>query len=95
MRDSLGSTAERQSERVLVNDLVTVFESSDIALLALAKAVLDQAGIRYIVQGEGLQDLFGMGRIGTGFNLITGPPRIRVTADNVERARHILAELTK
>jgi hypothetical protein len=36
-----------------------------------------------------------MGRIGTGFNLITGPPRIRVTADNVERARHILAELTK
>jgi putative signal transducing protein len=94
MRDSLGSTAERQSESVLVSDLVTVFESSDIALFALAKTVLDQAGIRYIVQGEGLQDLFGVGRIGTGFNLITGPPRIRVTADNVERARHVLAELT-
>ena len=94
MRDSLGSTAESQSESVLVSDLVTVFESSDIALFALAKTALDQAGIRYIAQGEGLQDLFGMGRIGTGFNLITGPPRIRVTADNAERARHILAELT-
>jgi len=55
---------------------------------------LDRAGIRYIAQGEGLQDLFGMGRIGTGFNQITGPPRLRVTAENAERAREILTELT-
>jgi hypothetical protein len=93
-RTSLGSTVEWQSERVLVSDLVTVFESGDIALFALAKAALDQADIRYITDGEGLQDLFGMGRIGTGFNLITGPPRIRVTATNAQRARHVLAELT-
>jgi len=77
-----------------MSNLVTVFESSDITLFALAKAELDQAGIRYITQGEGLQDLFGMGRIGTGFNFITGPPRIRVTADNAERARRILTALT-
>jgi len=78
-----------------VSDLVTVFESGDIALLALAKAALDRAGIRYIAQGEGLQDLFGMGRIGSGFNQITGPPRLRVTAENAERARETLAGLTE
>ena len=77
-----------------MSDLVTVFESGDIVLFALAKAALDRAGIRYIAQGEGLQDLFGMGRIGTGFNQITGSPRLRVTADNAERARAVLAELT-
>ena len=76
-----------------MSDLVTVFESGDIGLFALAKAALDRAGIRYIAQGEGLQDLFGMGRIGSGFNQITGPPRLRVTAENAERAREILREL--
>jgi len=77
-----------------VSDLVTVFESADVVLFALAKSALDRAGIRYIAQAEGLQDLFGMGRIGTGFNAITGPPRIRVTADNAKRASAILAEIT-
>ena len=41
--------------------LVTVYESSDLALFAMAKAALDGAGIRYVAQGEGIQDLFGMG----------------------------------
>ena len=82
------------SERGLVSDLVTVFESADVVMFALAKSALDRAGIRYIAQGEGLQDLFGMGRIGAGFNAITGPPRIRVTADNAKRASAILAEIT-
>jgi hypothetical protein len=45
-----------------VGDLVTVFESGDVALFALVKAALDLAEIRYVAQGEGLQDLFGMGR---------------------------------
>jgi len=73
--------------------LVTVYESSDLALFAMAKAALDGAGIRYVAQGEGIQDLFGMGRLGTGYNMITGPPRIRVTTEDAERAREILAEL--
>ncbi len=75
------------------SDLVTVFESSDAALLALAKAALDDAGIRYVAEGEALQDLFGMGRLFSGYNLITGSPRIRVTAENAERARKLLDQL--
>ena len=76
-----------------MSDLVTVFESSDVALLALAKAALDQAGIRYVTQGEGTQDLFGMGRLFSSYNLITGAPRIRVTTEDAERARQLLREL--
>jgi hypothetical protein len=73
-----------------VDDLVTVFESGDFTLLTLAKTALESGGIRYVVEGEGVQDLFGMGRLFSGYNLITGAPRIRVTAENAERARELL-----
>jgi len=76
-----------------MGDLVTVFESSDVTLMALAKAALDEAGIRYVAQSEDIQDLFGLGRLGSGYNAITGPPRIRVTAEEAERAREVLREL--
>ena len=72
---------------------MTVFQSSDLALFALAKYALDGERIPYIADGEGIQDLFGVGRLGTGYNLITGPPRIRVMAEHVERARELLADL--
>ena len=76
-----------------MTDLVTVFESGDIALLALAKAALEEAGIRYVVQSEDTQDLFGLGRLFSGYNAVTGPPRIRVTAEDAERARPLLDTL--
>ncbi len=76
-----------------MSDLVTVFESADIALLALAKAALDGAGIRFITQGELTQDLFGLGRMVSGYNAVTGAPRIRVAAENAERAREALEGL--
>ena len=45
----------------------TVLESSDPALLAVAKSLLEAASIRYFAKGEGIQDLFAGGRLG-GFN---------------------------
>ena len=47
---------------------VTVFESSDTALLAVAESLLEEADIEFFAKGEGIQDLFAGGRIGTGFN---------------------------
>jgi hypothetical protein len=72
--------------------LVTVFESADLALLAMVKAELRQAGIRYVAQAEGLQDLFGLGRLFSGYNPITGAPRIRVTPEDAEQARDLLSD---
>ena len=77
---------ERSSE----NELFSVFESGDPLAFATAKAALDSAGIRYVTQGEGVQDLFGLGRLGIGYNNITGPPRICVPAGDVEDAREVL-----
>ena len=76
-----------------MSDLVTVFESSDVTLFALAKSALEQAGIRYVTESEGIQDLFGVGRVFSGYNSITGLPRIRVTQENAARALEVLSEL--
>jgi len=95
-RGSLGSTSHdvlKPATTVDMGDLVTVFESSDIALFAIAKSTLDTAGIRYITQAEGLQDLFGWGRLVSGYNFVTGAPRIRVIAEDAARARDLLRDL--
>ena len=73
--------------------LTAVFCTGDPALIALAKSLLDGEGIEYLVRGEGVQDLFGGGRIGAGYNIITGPAEFVVRADNAERARDLLHDL--
>lgn len=75
------------------SDIVTVFETGNAALVALAKSLLDGADITYVVKGENLQSLFGGGIIGTGFNLVVGPVQIQVHRDDLAVAREILADL--
>ena len=74
-------------------DLVTVLASGDPGLMAVAKSLLRSADIPFLVQGEGVQDLFGVGRIGSGFNVVTGPARLQVGADDADDARELLADL--
>ncbi|MEA2694390.1 MAG: hypothetical protein QOJ16_3777 [Acidobacteriota bacterium] len=73
-------------------DIVTVFATGDPVLLMTATSLLDEAGIPYFTRGEGTQDLFGMGRLGTGFSLIAGPMEIRVGAQRSEEAEDLLRE---
>jgi len=74
-------------------ELVTVFASGDSGLMAIAKSLLRSADVPFLVQGELVQDLFGIGRIGGGVNRITGPMEIQVRADDAGDARLILADL--
>ena len=69
---------------------VTVFASSDPAEVLTAKMILDAEEIRYVVEGEGVQDLFGFGRALGPFNPITGPVQLRVAKENAERALEAL-----
>jgi hypothetical protein len=46
-----------------------------------------------VAENELIQDLFGLGRVGSGFSLVTGAPRIRVTPENAARANEILEAL--
>jgi len=74
-------------------DLVTVLETGDPGLLAMAHSILDEAEIPYLTQGEGLQDLFGFGRLGTGFSILAGPVHLRVERDCEREVRALLADL--
>ena len=76
------------------SDPATVLASGDPALLAVAKSLLEEAGIEYFAIGEGLQDLIAGGRLGTGFNIPVGPVRIQVAAEDAEEASALLRELT-
>ena len=74
---------------------VTVFRGGETGLIALARSVLDAAGIRYYVRGDMIQDFFRLGRIGPcGYNFIVGPVRIMVAAEDAGFAREVLADLS-
>jgi hypothetical protein len=74
-------------------ELTTVFETGDQSLVAVVKSVLDSAGIPCVARNERLQNLFGWGSIGTGFNAAMGPIRIQVLKEDEETARELLTAL--
>ena len=76
-------------------EIVTVFETGNAALVALAKSMLDAADIAYAVRGENLQNLFGGGVIGTGFNVLVGPVQIQVRREDEVEARSVLSDLSE
>jgi hypothetical protein len=72
-------------------EMVTVLETGDQSLVAIAKSVLEGAGIPCIARNERLQNLFGWGTIGTGFNAAMGPIRVQVLKEDADAARELLA----
>ena len=72
---------------------VTVYETGDPAYIAFAKSLFESEGIKYYVKGEGLQDLFAGGRLGTGFNPVIGPVAIQVDEKDAEKAKDILSQI--
>jgi hypothetical protein len=75
-------------------ELVAVFSSVDKAAIAVAKMVLDGAGIEYMVQNEKIADLFGYGMLGSGFEPV-GSVLIQVAEKNAETAGELLREVTR
>ena len=72
--------------------LVTVLASGDPGLMGIAKSLLQSAEIPFTVKGEGLGDVLGLGRAGSGFNPITGPVELQVRAEDAEDVRLLLGE---
>ncbi|SRR6266550_1696325 len=73
-------------------ELVCVLATGDAGLIAVAKSLLEAEEIDYFVRGDGLQDLFGLGRI-AGYGFATGPAEFLVREDDADRARELLAGL--
>lgn len=74
-------------------ELVTVLETGDPALLAIAESLLQEADIPYLKKGESLQDLFALGRMAFGFNPITGPVLLQVPEEHAETASLLLQKV--
>jgi putative signal transducing protein len=72
---------------------VTVLETGDPGLLAVAKSLLESAEIHYFAKGEAVQDLFGIGRFGAGFNAFTGPVQLQVAFSDADEAIRLLRDL--
>lgn len=73
--------------------LVTVFKTGHEGIVVLVKSILDEAEIQYLAKGEGVQDLFGVGVLGTGFNPITGAVEFRVMPEDVKYAKELLKDV--
>ena len=73
--------------------LVTVFRTGHEGVVAIVKSILDEAQIQYHAKGEGVQDLLGVGVLGTGFNPVTGPVEFRVMPEDVEYAKELLKDI--
>ena len=73
--------------------LVSILATGDAGIIAIAKSLLEGEGIDYFVRGDGLQDLFGLGRV-TGFSFAMGPAEFWVREDDANRARELLKDLT-
>ncbi len=78
-----------------MDDVVTVFETGDPGLVALAKSLLDSAGIEFATKGDALQDVVGLGRFPGGSNLVAGPVVFQVGSDDAKRARSLLRDLQR
>jgi hypothetical protein len=75
-------------------ELVSVLSTGDAGVIALAKSLLEGEEIDYFVRGDGLQDLFGLGRA-TSFSYAMGPAQFLVRADDADRVRELLKDLTE
>ena len=73
-------------------ELVRVFATGDMGVIAIARSLLESEKIDYFVRGDGLQDLFGLGRA-TSYSFAMGPAEFWVRADDAENVRVLLQDL--
>lgn len=74
-------------------ELVTVFAAGNPATVAVAESLLNQVDFVFEKLRDGLQDLFGWGRFGTGFSIVVGPVLFKVPKDQAATARELLQDL--
>jgi hypothetical protein len=71
---------------------VTVYISDNQTDHLLAQSILEGEKIKYFTKNENVQNLFGMGQFGTGYNPVTGPMEIQVPQQEFEHAQLVIKE---
>ena len=72
--------------------LVNLYKPKSEVEFSLISSLLEEAKIPFMVRNSEVQDLFGVGRIGTGYNFVTGPMIILVNENHFSKAREIISE---
>jgi hypothetical protein len=72
---------------------VPIFSTGNEAVISVVKSILDEANIRYLVNGDNVENLFGFGVLGTGFNPVTGPVEFQVMPEDVSYAKELLKDV--
>jgi hypothetical protein len=80
-------------DEMVYQDLATVYTTGDEGLIGLIKSMMEEAGIPCFARSQGVQDLFALGRMGTGFSPIAGPVEIQVPKDRAEEAANLLQDI--
>ena len=75
-------------------ELITVFTSGDLGVLAIAKSILESSEIQYSVKNEIFQSILGVGIQGGMFGNKGTASQIQVMPKDVEVAKELLAELS-
>jgi hypothetical protein len=75
--------------------LVLVFETDNPAEALVVESLLDSEKITHVSQNEMLQDFFGIGRLGPGYNPMIGLVRILVAQADEKKARQLLEEMRR
>lgn len=79
-----------QEETEKIEEIVLNHSKEEIALI---KSVLEQENIEYSIQNEGLQDLFGAGRLGTGVNNLVGEIKIAIKKKDKKTAEYLISQI--
>jgi hypothetical protein len=72
--------------------VVTVFRTSDPALIAVVKSVLDEAGIDYFVSGETIRNVMGWGSLAAAG---AGEADFQVREEDAASTTQLLARLER
>ncbi len=71
------------------HEMMSIYISKNVALLALAKSILDGAGINYFINNDFFSNAYGTGGFGKG------EIEIKVESGRFEEAKHLLSDIDK
>jgi hypothetical protein len=81
--------------RKLDEDFVSVFRTLDETAAAVAKSVLEEAGLSCAIKGGFMSDVTGISRLGTIFTPGLQPVEVFVLESDVEEALSLLSGLSE
>lgn len=77
------------------DEMAPLMSIPEATLIPVIESLLGGEGIAHYVHGENVQDLFGVGRVGSGFNVIAGLPVLYVESARLEEAKRLLESMQR